>query len=236
MDLENRKKGDSILKNSIYSKVIFLALFVVLVVQTASAQAANIAWTDWTNVNSAADIASGQVVNNSGNIDVNYSGVLDAFVDGDTYYKGYPATYDNSNPTDLIRIWNKGSVNIGFSKPVLDPYFAFVSVGRSNSQVDYKFLNLQSPLQDISHGTNNWGFGSYILTDDTLKGKEYNGIIKLPGVYTDISFDIKNPENWHGFNVGISSTSPPPPVPEPTSMALGAMGLAGILSFKRRKK
>ncbi len=231
------------MKNSIYSKVILLALFVVLIVQTASAQAANIAWTDWTNVVpdtiNGVNTESGQIVNNNDIVNVRYNGVLAVFADGDDFYRNFPATYNSSSPKDLVGLWNQGSININFSKPVVDPYFAFVSIGRPDLQVDYKFLNLQNPLRYISHGPNHRG-GSYLFTDDTftltndtLEGREFNGLLQLPGIYTDISFEVTNSEFWNGFNIGVASE--PTPVPEPTSMALGAMGIAGILGFRRRK-
>jgi hypothetical protein len=209
--------------------LVKLALSLLLSVFVASsASAASVNWVDWTSASSSS--ARGTLNLGSTVIETNLSGRILDFVNGDYYYNNsytkLNGTYGTYNPTDLIRISTSGTYEINFSSPVLNPYISLVSVGASSNPVTYQF---DSPFQVLTYGRNYWGYVSYNVTGNSLKGTEYNGIIQLNGTFDKIAFTVDKPESWHGFNVGAV------PAPEPSSILFGFLSLTGILGFKRRK-
>lgn len=200
---------------------------------SSSANAAAIGWTNWSSDSFifGANGSSGTGTMNFGSdtVGVSLTGLINEFIDGDGYYKKYPVTYGGLNPSDVIKERETGTVTLTFSKPVVNPYIALVSVGQNGNPVTYSF---SSPFEVISHGPNDWGYGGYTIDGNNFIGTEFNGILKFNGKYSALSFGINPAENWHGFNVGASA---PAPAPEPSSMILGLMSIGGIL-LKRKKK
>ncbi|MDD2900247.1 MAG: PEP-CTERM sorting domain-containing protein [Desulfuromonadaceae bacterium] len=202
---------------------------------TIATSAMATSWVDWSSTNDGTLSVGSSVVS------VTLSGLADSLVNGDYYYNNgstggtsSTGTYGGLTPFDMIQEWNSGQVTISFSEAIINPYIALVSVGQPGTfNVNYAFQNLQNPINVISFGSNYWGYGGYSISGNTFSGHEFNGILQLIGTYSSLTFDISPNEYWHGFNIGTDSTSAP--VPEPGTMALLGLGMAGLAVYGKRR-
>jgi hypothetical protein len=189
-------------------------------------------WIDWT------DVSNGSLTDGSSTIDVSMSGMPRSLFDGDYYYNnpstGYTSetgTYAGLEPNDLIRVSSAGVITINFSQEVVNPYMALVSVGQPNYAVTYNF---EDPFNVVSSGPNVWWGvdGVYSVNGTQFSGSEFNGVLQFTGTFSSISFEIANPENWHGFNFGVVSDGDTDDdvttVPEPSTMLLLTIGIVGF--------
>jgi len=67
-------------------------------------------------------------------------------------------------------------------------------------------------------------------------GAEGHGTIQFIGTFSTFTWVVPTPENWHGFTFGIRTTLAiePNPVPEPSALALVALGLLALPWVNRR--
>ena len=213
-----------------------IAMLLGLAAAWSGSALAAVNWIDWSTVN------SGTLNTGSGTTSVTLTGSTPAsLTNGDYYYNnantGYTAasgTYGGLNPTDMLQVINSSSYTINFGgASILNPYLALVSIGQTGLPVTYTFTgpNGAAPVSVVSYGSNYWGYGSYTVNGNQFTGREYNGILQLAGSFTSLTVTTNPGENWHGFNIGVSTTA----VPEPATMALMGLGLVGIGAIRRRK-
>ncbi|BAY11531.1 PEP-CTERM sorting domain-containing protein [Calothrix sp. NIES-2098] len=211
----------------------------VAAVSAKPASAATIAWTDWTSATAGNPGSAQGTITPAGEspISVNYNGeIAFAQTSGGTNYWNPPtpyisATVSNAPPaSDIITLQGgNNTVNkIQFSKSVLNPVMAIVSMGQYSVPVQYNFKN---PFKILSVGQGYWGNGTLAqLPGNVLEGREGHGVIQFLGNISSISWTTPNPEYWHGFTVGIEKS-----VPEPLTIGGSALAL-GLGWWAKRKR
>jgi hypothetical protein len=211
-------------------KKLQLVIMAATLASAVQSNASMVNWVDWSGT------ASGTMTVGATTVGVTLSSSNPSepwgLTTGDTYYSSYADTYDHLNPTDTIQVNNPSTFTITFDKPVVDLYMALVSIGQNGDPITYGFQN--SGFSVVSSGPNQWGYGSYSLSDNSLIGTEYNGVLSFTGTYSSLTFTTSPNEFWHGFNFGAVSA-----VPEPTTMIAGALLLlpfgASTIRILRRK-
>ncbi len=117
---------------------------------------------------------------------------------------------------------------------MLDPTIAIVSLGQPGLGVSYNF---SAPFTILSQGPSSlYGGCSTCLTGSgtsTLTGNEGDGIIQFSGTFSSISFTVTGGEFWNGFTIGADGVGDASTTPEPASLALVGLALAGIGTARR---
>jgi hypothetical protein len=207
------------------------------------ATAAQVNWADWTSGTPGANGTAAGVFNTTdGPVDIDYSGEI-AFIQtgaGTNFFSpGTPyisALVDNA-PTaaEMIALSTATSKTLTFSKPVDNLFFAVVSLNGNGYQFNQDF-------EIVSTGCGYWGCGGLARVDlgngqyqANSTGGEPHGVIRFTGAVSSITWTSLSNENWNGFTVGTYGVAPPP-IPEPSTWALMALGLAGVAAAARRPR
>jgi len=137
---------------------------------------------------------------------------------------------ENAPPaSELIALNVAGEKTISFGAPITGLYLAIISWNGNAAQFD-------QPFQVISSGQGYWGTGTITLgANNTFVGTgEPHGILYFPGTFSTLTFTDTSNEYWHGLTVGVEGLAPP--VPEPATALLWALGLAGIGAAAWRRR
>jgi hypothetical protein len=169
------------------------------------------------------------------------------------------AEYGVNTGTDMVLERGIRSVTLSFSQSITGLYIALYSVGQpthdGSGGVPVSYTFYQNGTTDNQGSVVNFGTAvdvqliasgrsqdsdspySYSISDNTITGVEFNGLLKLDGTFNSLRIAIgTNDEYYHGFNIGASPIPEPSTVPIPSTLLLMGSALAGLTAVRRGKK
>jgi hypothetical protein len=200
-------------------------------------------WTKWTS-RTTTSMTGTITLPDLSTIEVNYTGghfssISRLASEFDYWSTGPDSTYESATVENrppafgLVSISQDTALHtISFSKPILNPVLAWTSVNGPGIQ-------FQDAFTVLSSGCGFWGCGTLLDAGGNLMvtqgGGEGHGSIMLPGTFSSFSFSSAAVETWRGFTLGVIGSAPVNPIPEPSTWALLAAGLAGVAARRARR-
>lgn len=192
------------------------------------------------------------------------TGGIDYYVNGTAATSPYTSSLVDNRPTgtDIIALRYAGSQTLGFDQLIANPVFAFVSLNGNGYAFDQDFEILSVGGVD-GNACGYWGCGGvtkvivdlgngnfeYQLNSNNVGGTEPHGTLRFLGTFDSVTWRSSSDEFWNGFTVAVQGTAaeltpcqinPSLPecgnsVPEPGTLTLLGLGLAGIAALRRRR-
>lgn len=114
----------------------------------------------------------------------------------------FPASYGVPNANPTVRNRYATSNTITFDQPVVDPVFAFASVGNNQSNPNITVpIAFDRPIDVL------WSQAVTNITATGFDGTEGYAIVRVPGVHTSVSFDYLVDEYYVNFVFGAAGTT-----------------------------